>query len=223
LFSVAAGMTAASNRIADLKETEIHEDDVFVLSMSLGGSSSSLIDDLVNTIVASQKVSIVASAGNSADDACTRSPAGAALAVTVGASTRDDTIADFSNRGSCVDIFAPGASVKAAIGSGSDLGKKSGTSMSAPMVSAGHYFVAGRDNACKDDNGEGPEVLVGSVELPNIVRCLMAQTSRNVLGDTAVNNRLLYVGESEPRSHAPLTTVSSTLIVTLVLYILVIN
>lgn len=50
------------------------------------------------------------SAGNSATDAGSTSPARAPSAITVGASTIADAIASFSNYGSIVDIFAVCAS-----------------------------------------------------------------------------------------------------------------
>jgi len=50
----------------------------------------------------------VVAAGNEAIDAEKVSPARVRAAITVGASDINDTIADFSNFGKVVDIFAPG-------------------------------------------------------------------------------------------------------------------
>jgi subtilisin family serine protease len=78
------------------------------------------------------------SAGNFSGDACTQSPANAPSALTTGASTINDAKADFSNFGSCVDIFAPGENITSAwIGSSSATNTISGTSMASPHVAGG--------------------------------------------------------------------------------------
>eukprot|EP00741_Cyanophora_paradoxa_P021586 tig00021366_g20836.t1 len=56
----------------------------------------------------------VTAAGNSYADACNASPGNSPGALNVGASDQDDYRAGFSNWGSCVDIFAPGQSIRAA-------------------------------------------------------------------------------------------------------------
>ena len=78
-----------------------------VANMSLGGGKSQALDDAVNRAVDSGMHFAVA-AGNDNRDACSYSPAAAAKAVTVGASTLGDERAYFSNYGECVDVFAPG-------------------------------------------------------------------------------------------------------------------
>jgi cerevisin len=50
---------------------------------------------------------MVVAAGNNDADACDESPAAAANAITVAASTITDVRATFSNYGRCVDLFAP--------------------------------------------------------------------------------------------------------------------
>ena len=52
-------------------------------------------------------VTIVA-AGNAGENACDYFPSQVADALTVGATDYSDRMASFSNRGACVDIFAPG-------------------------------------------------------------------------------------------------------------------
>jgi len=74
-------------------------------------------------------------AGNDNADACDYSPAAAAQAVTVGASTLGDERAYFSNYGKCVDIFAPGLNIKSTwIGSKYATNTISGTSMASPHI-----------------------------------------------------------------------------------------
>lgn len=81
--------------------------------MSLGGSASGDLDDAVRSLT-TDGVHVAVAAGNSNVDAKDTSPAREPSAVTVGASTIDDTRADFSSFGSVVDIFAPGVNVTSA-------------------------------------------------------------------------------------------------------------
>jgi subtilisin family serine protease len=63
------------------------------------------------------------------------SPARTPNAITVGATTNSDARASFSNWGTCVDIFAPGASITSAwFTSASATNTISGTSMASPHV-----------------------------------------------------------------------------------------
>jgi subtilisin family serine protease len=105
-----------------------------VANLSLGGGRSAAVDEAVRQSVA-LGVTTVVSAGNSGADACTASPAATAEALTVGATTTTDARASWSNWGSCVDLFAPGAGVvSAGIGSDTATATRSGTSMAAPHV-----------------------------------------------------------------------------------------
>ncbi|KNC98422.1 uncharacterized protein SPPG_06126 [Spizellomyces punctatus DAOM BR117] len=107
-----------------------------VINMSLSGSKLDSANALVD-IATSIGILVVVSAGNEAIDACaSRSPASAATALTVAASTPGDDQAWFSSWGSCVNIYAPGTDILGAgIGpTNSSLVYKTGTSMSAPMV-----------------------------------------------------------------------------------------
>jgi subtilisin family serine protease len=81
-------------------------------------------------------IHVVVAAGNSAVDACNVSPASTPGAITVGATENEsDEITNFSNRGPCLDIFAPGRNIMSA-GSKSpvDVSVLSGTSFSSPHV-----------------------------------------------------------------------------------------
>ncbi|MFM9172585.1 MAG: S8 family serine peptidase, partial [Acidimicrobiaceae bacterium] len=110
-----------------------------VVNMSLGGGASSSLDSAVASLVASG-VAVVVAAGNSNTDACTTSPARAASAITVGATASNDSRASFSNYGSCLDLFAPGANITSTV-PGNSTAIYSGTSMAAPHV-AGVAAVA---------------------------------------------------------------------------------
>ncbi|XP_030834497.1 uncharacterized protein LOC115921294 [Strongylocentrotus purpuratus] len=105
-----------------------------VVSMSLGGSVSTSQNTAVKNCRNAGYV-VVVSAGNDDGDACDKSPASAPEAITVGATDSSDKRSYFSNWGTCVDIFAPGSSIKSCgISSKYSTSTKSGTSMSCPHV-----------------------------------------------------------------------------------------
>jgi subtilisin family serine protease len=105
-----------------------------VANMSLGGVSSSAIDTAVNALI-NRGVTVVVAAGNNSADACSYSPARVPAAITVAASTSSDGFASYSNRGSCVDIVAPGTSIQSAWHtSNTATNTISGTSMASPHV-----------------------------------------------------------------------------------------
>ncbi|KIL60482.1 hypothetical protein M378DRAFT_130625 [Amanita muscaria Koide BX008] len=103
-----------------------------VANMSLGGGKSPALDKAVNKAV-DAGLHFAVAAGNDNKDACNYSPAAAANAVTVGASTLGDERAYFSNWGSCVDVFAPGLNILSTYkGSPQATASLSGTSMASP-------------------------------------------------------------------------------------------
>ena len=123
-----SGIIAALNWVAN---NHVHP---AVANMSLGGPASSSLNTAVANTVAAGVVLAVA-AGNDNALACGASPASAAAALTVGASTSTDARASFSNYGTCVDLFAPGASIKSSThDSDISTGTWSGTSMATPHV-----------------------------------------------------------------------------------------
>ena len=105
-----------------------------VANLSLGGSANSSVDTAVKNLISAGVTTAVA-AGNSNADACYYSPARVAAALTVGSTTKSDYRSSFSNYGSCVDLFAPGSSIKSAwYTSDSAYNTISGTSMASPHV-----------------------------------------------------------------------------------------
>ncbi|RYP89144.1 hypothetical protein DL769_000192 [Monosporascus sp. CRB-8-3] len=108
--------------------------DKAVIVMSLGGGVSSTFNNAVNSAFKAGVLSIV-SAGNTNEDAGSYSPASAVDAITVGATDSAWNRASFSNYGSVLDIFAPGAAIRSAYYTSDDAYlTDSGTSMACPHV-----------------------------------------------------------------------------------------
>ncbi|HLL69032.1 MAG TPA: S8 family peptidase [Micromonosporaceae bacterium] len=112
-----------------------------VANMSLGGSAGAALDSAVRNATAAG-VSFAVSAGNENTDACTKSPARVAEAITVGATSSSDARASFSNFGTCVDLFAPGVGIVSSANGGGTT-SMSGTSMSSPHVAGAAALYLG--------------------------------------------------------------------------------
>ncbi len=150
-----------------------------VVNMSLGAGASAMLDSTVAKL-GSMGITPVVAAGNSSDDACKYSPAREPSAITVAATNSSDQRASFSNFGSCVDLFAPGASIQSAwITSNTASSSLSGTSMAAPHV-AGHVA----------------QILQAKPNLTTaeVTQQLLANTTLNIVksAGTGSPNRLLY-------------------------------
>jgi aqualysin 1 len=138
-----SGSGSISGVVAGLDWIAQHRRGPAVANLSIGGSTSTSLDNAVGKLVASG-VTVVVSAGNSGDDACLQSPARVREAITVGATTSSDSRASYSNFGPCVDVFAPGSSiVSASHGSDTATSTKSGTSMAAPHTAGAAALVLG--------------------------------------------------------------------------------
>ena len=104
MATVAAGISWAVNdrRAPNSKK---------VINLSLGTDGrDSTLDNAVTAAINAGVVTVVAAA-NSQKDSCLDSPDAVRAAITVAAIDRSDTIASFSNYGTCIDIFAPGVSI----------------------------------------------------------------------------------------------------------------
>lgn len=105
-----------------------------VANMSLGGGYYQALNDAVDAS-SEQGVHHIVAAGNDGGNACTKSPASAPTAISVGATTQTDARASFSNHGECMHIWAPGSSITSAYITGPDSSTTmSGTSMASPHV-----------------------------------------------------------------------------------------
>ena len=158
---------------------------VAVANMSLGGGASSTLDAAVAGSV-SAGVTYAVAAGNDNADACNTSPARAATAITVGATTNTDAKASFSNYGTCVDINAPGVSITSAWAtSNTATNTISGTSMATPHVTgaAASYLSAGHQGSSPDQVTTALKNVASTGHLTGLV------------GSTP--NLLLFVGFSQ--------------------------
>jgi len=114
--------------------------DVINLSLGTGapylykGLCDSVLPDLTNAIkYATQKnITVVVAAGNSGN-AGISIPGCVSYSTTVGAVDSKDKVANFSGRGSALDITAPGVNIYSTV-LGNNYASWSGTSMATPMV-----------------------------------------------------------------------------------------
>ena len=161
-----------------------------VVNMSIGGGKSTVIDRAVQAVI-DDGVTVAVAAGNAQlpnppVDACTGSPADATNALTVAASSESDARASFSDFGSCVDLFAPGANIRSTfIDSPTSTAVGNGTSMATPHVAGAAAVLL----------SEHPTWTPAQVS-----RDLLARSTSDVVTDPGLDtpNKLLFAPPITP-------------------------
>lgn len=165
-----------------------------VANMSLGGPFSSSLNAAVDRVI-NDGIVMVAAAGNESVSACSKSPASTVGAITVAASDSFDRRASFSNYGSCVDVFAPGVSIRSTLNGGGS-GLLDGTSMASPHV-AGAAAVIWSLNPSYSNSQVSSALINGA-------------TSNKITDAMGSPNRLLYLAAGSGVAPAAPATVSAT-------------
>jgi serine protease len=131
------GFGSTSGVIAGINFAAQNCDGNCVANLSLGGPASSALNLAVENAVEAG-VTVIVAAGNSNSNACNGSPSGADDAITVGSTDKSfengvqvDIPSSFSSWGDCVNVYAPGSAIRAAV-PGGGAGLKWGTSMASP-------------------------------------------------------------------------------------------
>jgi subtilisin family serine protease len=156
-----------------------------VANMSLGGGASSALDTSVQNSINAGVTYAVAAGNDYGANACNSSPSRVAAAITVGSTTSTDAKSDFSNIGTCLDLFAPGSLILSSWNT-SDTATNtiSGTSMATPHVTGvAALYLQNNTNA-------SPATVASAI--------ISTSTTNHLTGiGTGSPNRLLY---------SPLTT-----------------
>ncbi|MEU6757187.1 S8 family peptidase [Streptomyces sp. NPDC046685] len=156
-----------------------------VANMSLGGGADTALDNAVRNSIASG-ITYAVAAGNDGTSASKKSPARVTEAITVGATTRTDARAAYSNYGPVLDVFAPGSGITSAWGTGDTATNTiNGTSMATP-------HVAGAAAVYLSQNPASTPAQVASALLNS------ATPDRVTNAGTGSPNRLLHVGVLGP-------------------------
>jgi serine protease len=158
-----------------------------IVNLSLGIGSWAAADTAVQNLL-NDGITVVKAAGNANSNVCSSDAiVGVAGVIVVGATTSTDARWASSNFGSCLDVFAPGQSIRGASHTSSTgTSSWSGTSMSAPIVAgaAARYINLWRVTQPSDPS---PAQIKRAIENN-------ATANKVTSPGTGSPNRLLYSG-----------------------------
>ncbi len=107
-----------------------------IISMSFGGQKDCTVINMLEVAHADSIVLIAAAGNNGNSD--TLWPGGMEEVIAIGSTKRGDTVSDFSQYGTWLDLMAPGDSIYSTLWVGSSqshtYGKQAGTSMACPLT-----------------------------------------------------------------------------------------
>lgn len=170
-----------------------------IINMSLSGpGESQTMTDSVNAAV-EKGVNVVVAAGNDKADLSKAyySPACVESAFTVSAVTQTNTLAPYSNRNGPIDIAAPGDNVKSSYLNNTYM-VMSGTSMAAPLVSAGLAVVR---SAYPQKTAEEAQEMLSKYAVK-----MLEKDGENRFGNGILY--LEYILDKQPKTANPVFSVS---------------
>ena len=160
-----------------------------VANISMYGPRLGPVNDAIAATV-SDGVVVSVAAGNDGANACDGSPASAPDAITSGATTPGDVLAEWSGWGECVDMLAPGDRVLTAAPAPTGLVTAGGTSIASAFTSGGAAITFGLNPFMTPADVAG---VLEATATPNAIAGLAPGTP----------NRLLYVGVPFDPSSVP--------------------
>lgn len=119
-----------------------------VISMSFGGPQAETFTTLETLIATAHDMGIVivAAAGNDGDETINY-PANFDNVIAVGATSENDSVASFSQRGDFIDVMAPGGQIYSTLAHSTPYDYQDGTSMACPLVAGICALMLSYDNS----------------------------------------------------------------------------
>ena len=143
VLSYTSDQMKALERVLDLSQDP--NMNISSINMSLGGGRfNSICDDqplkpLIDQLRSVGIVTVIASGNNGFSDSIS-APACISSAISVGSTTKSDSVSSFSNSADILDVLAPGSNIISSI-LNDQFATKSGTSMAAPHVAGAWALI----------------------------------------------------------------------------------
>jgi subtilisin family serine protease len=155
-----------------------------IVNISLYFNKSTAMDTAATNLVNKGFVVVVAAGNDYMANACNYSPGRTWGVITVGATTSEDRLANFTNVGSCVSIFAPGWGVGGANGLHDDVNCSpgwNGTSVAAPQAAGVAALIWGNDPSLSGSRVAELTVGGGTSGVLKIESAVLRQGTPNLL------------------------------------------